>query len=105
MWKFGKIIQETIIVLLYLGRENFEYSDSDSDNDKIDDEDHFLYFFTAQGPCIREFHNTVWPVLAIDETFLKEKYCMTIFVVVTMDENNEIYPVAFGVVDSNNDAS
>ncbi|KAL6210120.1 hypothetical protein ACLB2K_021058 [Fragaria x ananassa] len=40
-----------------------------------------------------------------DDTFLKGKYFGTMFVAACQDGENQIYPLAFGVVDSENDAS
>lgn len=38
-----------------------------------DDDNHFMYFFMALGPCIRGFRSSIRPVIAIDGTFLKGK--------------------------------
>ncbi|KAL6290903.1 hypothetical protein ACE6H2_008413 [Prunus campanulata] len=56
------------------------------------------------GPCIREFRTVIRAVIALDETFLKGKYHGTLFVATCKDVNNQTYPVAFGVGDSENDA-
>lgn len=45
------------------------------------------------------------PVIAIDGTFLKGKYKGTMFVTLCMDGNNQIYLLAFGISDSEDDAS
>ncbi|XP_016651065.1 PREDICTED: uncharacterized protein LOC107881569 [Prunus mume] len=57
------------------------------------------------GPCIKGFHNVIRPVIALDGTFLKGKCLGTLFVATCKDGNNQIYPLAFGVGDSKNDAS
>ncbi|XP_020410860.1 uncharacterized protein LOC109946689 [Prunus persica] len=57
------------------------------------------------GPCIRGFRTVIRPVIALDGTFLKGKYRGTLFVATCKDGNNHTYPVAFGVGDSENDAS
>ena len=44
-------------------------------------------------------------MICVDGAFLKEKYLETLFVAVCKDGNNQIYPLAFGVGDSENDAS
>nr|XP_016465987.1 PREDICTED: uncharacterized protein LOC107788790 [Nicotiana tabacum] len=45
------------------------------------------------------------PVIAVDATFLKLKYHGVLFVVVSKDANNQIFPLSFGIADSeNNDA-
>ncbi|KAI5343776.1 hypothetical protein L3X38_011652 [Prunus dulcis] len=51
------------------------------------------------------FHSVIRPVIALDETFLKGKYLGTLFVATCKDGNNQIYPLAFGVGDSENDTS
>ena len=44
-------------------------------------------------------------VITIDGTFLKAKYLGTLFIAACKDDNNQIYPLCFGIGDSNNDAS
>ena len=51
------------------------------------------------------FHTSIRPVTAVDETFLKAKYLWTLFSVACKDDNNQIYPLAFGIGDLENDAS
>ncbi|XP_050111795.1 uncharacterized protein LOC126590369 [Malus sylvestris] len=72
---------------------------------ETDDNNHFLYFFMAMGAFIRGFRGSMRPVVAVDGTFLKGKYLGTLFVAVCHDGQNQIYPLAFGVGDSENDAS
>ncbi|CAN6721796.1 unnamed protein product [Malus baccata var. baccata] len=57
------------------------------------------------GASIRGFRGSMRPVVAVDGTFLKGKYLGTLFVAVCHDGQNQIYPLAFGVGDSENDAS
>ena len=59
----------------------------------------------ALGSCIRGFQSHIRKVVAIDGTFMKGKYYDTLFVAVCLDGNNQIYPLAFGVGDSENDGS
>ncbi|XP_016515956.2 uncharacterized protein LOC107832609 [Nicotiana tabacum] len=64
----------------------------------------FAYMFFAPAASI-----VGWcycrPVIAVDAIFLKSKYRGVLFVVVSKDANNQIFPLSFGVVDSeNNDA-
>ena len=70
-----------------------------------DGDNHFLYFFMAIGACLRGFQQCIRPVICVDGAFLKGKYLGTLFVAVCKDGNNQIYPLAFGVGDSENDAS
>ncbi|CAN6691398.1 unnamed protein product [Malus baccata var. baccata] len=72
---------------------------------ETDDNNHFLYFFMAMGDSIRGFCCSMRPVVVVDRTFLKGKYLGTLFVAVCHDGQNQIYPLAFGVGDSENDAS
>ncbi|RVW28678.1 hypothetical protein CK203_081360 [Vitis vinifera] len=44
-------------------------------------------------------------LVAVDGTFLKAKYLGTLFIAACKDGNNQIYPLAFGIGDSENDAS
>ena len=44
-------------------------------------------------------------MIAVDETFLKGKYRSSIFVAAAKDRNNQIYPLAFGIMDFENDYS
>ncbi|KAA0056715.1 MuDRA-like transposase [Cucumis melo var. makuwa] len=51
------------------------------------------------------FLNCIRPVIVMDGTFLKNKYCGQLIVSVCLDGNNQIYPLAFGVVDRETDDS
>lgn len=44
-------------------------------------------------------------VISVDGTFLKSKFRGTLLVATCQDANLQIYPLAFGIVDSENDAS
>ena len=72
---------------------------------EVDKENNFKYFFMAIGGCIHGFISSIRPVIAIDGTFLKGKFKGTLFIATALDGNNQLYPVAFGVGDSENDAS
>ncbi|XP_024042932.1 uncharacterized protein LOC112099718 [Citrus clementina] len=72
---------------------------------EIDNTNHFKYFFMAIGSSLRGFSSSIRLVIAIDGTFLKGKYKGTMFIATCKDGNNQIYPLAFGVGDSENDAS
>ncbi|XP_062100828.1 uncharacterized protein LOC133806755 [Humulus lupulus] len=50
----------------------------------------------------RRGFRTCGPVLCVDDTFLKTKYGGKMLCAVTLDANNHLYPVAFGIVDSKN---
>ena len=53
----------------------------------------------ALGPSINGFLSSCRPVISIDATYLKEKYKGVLFVAVTKDGNEQIYPLAFGFAD------
>ncbi|XP_010659523.1 uncharacterized protein LOC104881328 [Vitis vinifera] len=57
------------------------------------------------GASFVGFHTSIRPVIAVDGTFLKAKYLGTLFIAACKDDNNQIYPLAFGIGDSENDAS
>ena len=64
----------------------------------------FLYFFIALGQSIAGF-NKLRPVVAVDGMHLKRKYKGTLFVAACLDGNEQIYPLAFGVGDTENEQS
>ena len=45
------------------------------------------------------------PVIVVDESALKAKYSGILVSAYTFDANNSIFPLAFGIADSENDAS
>ncbi|KAL0545226.1 hypothetical protein IC582_020375 [Cucumis melo] len=58
---------------------------------KLEDDRFFKYLFMAVGACVRGFLNCIRPVILI--------------VAVCLDGNNQIYPLAFGVVERETDDS
>ncbi|XP_062086287.1 uncharacterized protein LOC133792401 [Humulus lupulus] len=84
---------------LYAMKQNFEFVVKKSDF--VTEEDLFKYCFFSLGVSRRGFH-TCRPVLCVDVTFLKTKYGGQMLCVVVLDANNHLYPVAFGIVDSEN---
>nr|XP_009628635.1 uncharacterized protein LOC104118952 [Nicotiana tomentosiformis] len=73
-------------------------------NIKTDDNNRFLYMFYAYGSSIAGW-NHCRPVIAIDATFLKSKYRGVLMISVTKDANNQIFPLAFGIAESENNNS
>ncbi|KAL0548902.1 hypothetical protein IC582_013379 [Cucumis melo] len=65
----------------------------------------FKYLFMVVGACVRGFLNCIRPVIVMDGTFLKNKYRGQLIVAVCLNGNNQIYPLAFGVVDRETDDS
>ena len=72
---------------------------------EFEDDRFFKYLFMVVGPCVRGFLNCIRPVIVMDETFLKNKYQGQLIVAVCLDGNNQIYPLALGVVDKEIDTS
>ncbi|RVW41866.1 hypothetical protein CK203_104740 [Vitis vinifera] len=70
-----------------------------------DCDNQFKYFFMSIGASLVGFHTSIRPVIAVDGTFLKAKYLGTLFIATCKDGNNQIYPLAFGIGDLENDAS
>ncbi|KAH9681546.1 SWIM-type domain-containing protein [Citrus sinensis] len=70
-----------------------------------DSANNFKYCFIAIGSSLRGFTSCIRPVIAVDGTFMRGKYKRTLFIATSLDGNNQLYPVAFGVGDSENDAS
>ncbi|KAH9794536.1 SWIM-type domain-containing protein [Citrus sinensis] len=70
-----------------------------------DGDDNFLYYFVALGSSIKGFTQYIRPVIAVDGTHLKGLYHGSMFVTTCLDGNNQLYLLAIGVMDSeNNDA-
>ncbi|XP_060965126.1 uncharacterized protein LOC133034123 [Cannabis sativa] len=70
----------------------------------IDKKNRFKYMFLALSNSIRGWIHCR-PVIAVDDTFLKTTYGRTLFTVSTMDANNHIFILVFGIGDSENDSS
>ncbi|KAH9752662.1 SWIM-type domain-containing protein [Citrus sinensis] len=72
---------------------------------KQDGDGNFLYYFVALGSSIKGFMQYIRPVIAVDGTHLKGLYRGSMFVATCLDGNNQLYPLAIGIMDSeNNDA-
>ena len=69
------------------------------------DDRFFKYLFMVVGSCVREFLNCIRSVIVMDETFLKNKYQSQLIVFVCLDDNNQLYHLAFRVVDKESNAS
>ncbi|XP_030958317.1 uncharacterized protein LOC115980177 [Quercus lobata] len=59
----------------------------------------FNSMFWAFGPCIKGFRHCK-PVISIDATHLYGKYKGKLLIAITTDGNNEVYPLAFAVIES-----
>ncbi|KAL5575150.1 hypothetical protein UlMin_016849 [Ulmus minor] len=73
-------------------------------NLEVTDGNKFQYLFIAFAASIHGF-SYCRPVISIDATYLKGKYRGVLFTAVCHDANQQIFPLAFGVGDSENDAS
>jgi hypothetical protein len=60
-----------------------------------------LRIFFSLGPCINAFHHCR-PLLCIDGTFLTGKYRLQMLTAIGVDGNNQLVPVAFAFVESEN---
>ncbi|XP_024006412.1 uncharacterized protein LOC112082929 [Eutrema salsugineum] len=70
-----------------------------------DSDDRFKYLFISFGKSIRGFYQAIRRVIVVDGTFLKGKYKGVLLIATALDGNSNLYPIAFGVVDSENDLS
>jgi hypothetical protein len=57
--------------------------------------------FFSLGPCINAFHHCR-PLLCIDGTSLAGKYRLQMLTAIAVDGNNQLLPVAFAFVESEN---
>ena len=65
----------------------------------------FRYLFIAFGQSIRGFSKVMRRVIVVDGTFLKSKFKGVLLVATAIDGNSNLYPIAFGIVDSENEQS
>ncbi|XP_013624453.1 PREDICTED: uncharacterized protein LOC106330549 [Brassica oleracea var. oleracea] len=65
----------------------------------------FMYLFMPFGQSVRGFHSHMRRVIVVDGTFLKNKYKGVLLVATAVDGNSNLYPIAFGVADSENEES
>nr|XP_016514149.1 PREDICTED: uncharacterized protein LOC107830962 [Nicotiana tabacum] len=63
-----------------------------------------LYMFYAYGSSITGW-NYCRLMIAVDATFLKSKYHGVLMISVSKDANNQIFPLAFGIAESENNNS
>nr|XP_016483813.1 PREDICTED: protein FAR1-RELATED SEQUENCE 4-like [Nicotiana tabacum] len=68
----------------------------------------YLYMMTSKNPGTYtniKIDDNNRPVIAIDATFLKSKYRGVLMISVSKDANNQIFPLAFGIAESENNNS
>ncbi|XP_024012295.1 protein FAR1-RELATED SEQUENCE 6-like [Eutrema salsugineum] len=71
---------------------------------EVDSEDKFKFMFLAFSASIQGFP-FMRKVVVVDGTFLTGKYKGTLLIATTQDGNFNIFPIAFGIVDTENDES
>ncbi|XP_038898442.1 uncharacterized protein LOC120086080 [Benincasa hispida] len=69
---------------------------------ELENDVHFKYIFMALGPCIKGF-SSCQPMIIVDGSHLKGKYKGTMLVGVSMDGKNQVYPLAYAIVDNKTD--
>ncbi|XP_062103219.1 uncharacterized protein LOC133814247 [Humulus lupulus] len=72
---------------------------------QMDNEGRFKYCFMSLGVSIMRFKTYIRPVICVDGTFLTTKCGGTLLCAMSQDANKQIYPIAFSVVDSENNDS
>ncbi|XP_050234423.1 uncharacterized protein LOC126682721 [Mercurialis annua] len=71
---------------------------------EVKDDNSFLYVFMALNASIKGWEFCI-PVIAVDGTFLTSAYGGMLLTACAQDGNGKIFPLAFSVVDSENDDS
>ncbi|XP_022159182.1 uncharacterized protein LOC111025601 [Momordica charantia] len=64
---------------------------------ELEDDKYFKYGFMALGCYIKGFSSCIRPVIVIDGAHMKGKYRGIILIASSVDGNNQIYPLAFGL--------
>ena len=70
---------------------------------KVDDDNRFEICFIAFDACISDFCECCKPAIVINGIHLKGKYKEILFIATTMDGNDQIFSIAFGVEHLEND--
>ncbi|KAK3204666.1 hypothetical protein Dsin_018712 [Dipteronia sinensis] len=65
----------------------------------------FEYLFIAHAASLHGFHTVIRPVIAIDGTHLKGKFFGIMFVAICLDANNQVFPLAYGFGDVEDEMS
>ena len=66
----------------------------------MDDDNNFFYYFLALGYYIKGFMQPIRQVITVDGSYLKDKYRVTLLIATYLDGNNQMYPIANGILDS-----
>ncbi|KAF6169965.1 hypothetical protein GIB67_034357 [Kingdonia uniflora] len=59
----------------------------------------FTRYFWCFGPP-KNFYKLLRPVVVIDKTFSKGRFCGTLLTAIAIDPSNHIFPLAFSITDS-----
>ena len=70
------------------------------DNHTINNKIRFNRLFFALKPCVDGFFRGYRPYLAVDSTFLTERFRGQLCITCAVDGHNWMYPIAVGVIDS-----
>ncbi|KAK3185021.1 hypothetical protein Dsin_032307 [Dipteronia sinensis] len=65
----------------------------------------FEYLFIAHAVTLHGFRTVIRPVIAIDGTHLKCKFYGIMFVAICLDANNQVFPLAYGFGDVEDEMS
>ena len=63
----------------------------------------FQRLFISFQASIYGFLNACRPLLGLDRTYLKSKYLVTLLLATCFDSDGALFPLAFGIVDEEND--
>ena len=72
---------------------------------KTNDANQFEYMFIAHAASLHGFRVVIRPVIAIDGTHLKGKFSGILFVAICLDANNQVFPLAYGFGDVEDELS
>lgn len=64
-----------------------------------------MYLFLSFGKSVRGLCSAMRRVIAVDETFMKTKYEGVLLVATAIDGNSNMYLIAFGVINLENEDS
>lgn len=72
---------------------------------RVDEHERFEYVFFSLGVSINGFLNHEMPVIVVDDTHLKCKYKGILFIAASNDGNEQVFSLAVGISDKENNNS
>ncbi|XP_057768223.1 uncharacterized protein LOC130988418 [Salvia miltiorrhiza] len=72
---------------------------------EVDENDRLKHLFVALGSCRVAYTMCMRPIIVVDGTHLKGRNKGVLFVAVTKDDNEQVFPMAFGIGPIENDES